>query len=167
MSGRVLAMVLLVAGCAFDPAGASDPDREPGGQTDGAPVGESLDAAAPDAIPDCVDDDGDGYFVAVAGDDCGPELDCDDSDSRAHPGQTDYFGSERNAGAYDFDCDGVDSQVNVKQGQQCHLDWFDCEGTGWMISVPPCGETGTYHECKSGFLSCNEDQTLVALQLCR
>jgi hypothetical protein len=155
-----------MAGCTFDPGGSQPADLDPN-TPDSARSAPADDAASPDATPDCVDSDGDGAWLSLTGADCGPVIDCDDSDPRVHPNQTEHFATARNIGGYDFDCDGVETRANTEQGGQCGFEWFECKGTGWMVTVPDCGATGTYHECAAGFLSCNEAQSVVADQLCR
>ncbi len=111
------------------------------------------------------DQDGDGYVVSATPKlacSCGvgwttklsSELDCDDSDNRVFPGQTDFFTTASASGGFDFNCDGkaelklaVTSQACYKFGSTCKWTegWAYYAGYAWY--VPPCGKKGSVVPC--------------------
>ncbi len=107
-----------------------------------------------------VDADGDGFGVGALGYFCGiaPPAgraavanDCCDSDARAKPGQTAFFGTPRTGcGGFDFNCDGSQSiqfgGANACNSiGSCSTKDRECDGTtGWSGSVPGCGVTANY-----------------------
>jgi len=110
-----------------------------------------------------VDDDGDGYgdpndgaCVCEAVDPyvVTDATDCYDGNADAHPGQPDFFPSDRGDGSFDYDCDG-----------QEELEWTDtfactpgvCYMTsaGWTNGTPSCGATSDWgYEC-TGMAVCS------------
>ena len=104
--------------------------------------------------------------MGIPGSDCGEQLDCDDQDGSAYPGQPDFFDVPRSSGGYDYDCDGVETRIDTREGSNCGWDWFDCVGTGWTGGVPACGESGTFHVCQSGG-GCNEVSSSTIKMKCK
>ena len=111
--------------------------------------------------------------------------DCDDSDVRAFPGQTDFFESERKDGmGFDFDCDGnvvleyedVSTGCSAADGGGCGINVTKtkCNPTtdvvGWKNSQAECGQqkdwvTGCSDQCVS---SCDQARvTTSRTQGCR
>jgi hypothetical protein len=78
--------------------------------------------------------------------------DCDDGDSRAHPGQQSYFDAP-SAGtqSFDYNCDGS-KELQYSAPVACVKSGGDCTGQGWdtTIAIPPCGQEASFVECKSG-----------------
>jgi len=169
---RVALALAVLSACQFDEGGIPHPV---GGADSGTTVDTPSpadaavpDAYRPDATPPCVDDDGDSYPAGeVPGVDCGPTSDCDDTDPRAHPGQQDYFDTPRTSGGFDFDCDGLESPLDTAQGFECAWDWFYCAGTGWLGTVPACGQEGTYHWCQPDWERCEEASVQTGRMPCR
>ncbi|MBW2461489.1 MAG: hypothetical protein JRH11_07570 [Deltaproteobacteria bacterium] len=76
--------------------------------------------------------------------------DCDDNDSRAHPGTTLYYAQERTGavGGWDFDCDGAVIRYGGRGVYSaCTMTLSGCTGSGWETAAPECGATGTYVTC--------------------
>jgi hypothetical protein len=104
-----------------------------------------------------VDQDGDGYGTGKGTTECqctpgtvaaqsSADVDCDDSDPNAHPGQTNYFTQPRKSGGYDYDCDGFESvEWDYPIDTGCSVD--DCEAVFWVHQEPDCGAQGTVHSC--------------------
>lgn len=168
------ALLLAAVACSFDPSGSGPGDDDqpaaPDARLDGgatAPDGGPTDDH--DAAPMCVDRDGDGYpWPNTPGASCGPDLDCDDDDEDAFPGQPNGFTEPTAAGSYDYDCDGAETPLAEQTlGGDCALDWFDCIGTGWMDTVPRCGELGVWHECSGDIFSCGEREQVAAKMPCK
>jgi hypothetical protein len=106
--------------------------------------------------PACVDSDGDRYQVSIGGATCAQPVDCDDADDRAHPGQEEAFSTPRTGGGFDFDCSGVETLGDDRQGRACQWDLFVCRGTGWLGQIPSCGEFQNWHRCRGEGLTCRE-----------
>ncbi|MBU1220315.1 hypothetical protein KKF34_14860 [Myxococcota bacterium] len=115
-----------------------------------------------------IDNDGDGYgddkksqeacsqpdgYVATGGD-------CDDSDERVHPKQTEYFSIPRKDGSFDFDCDGKQTpRLTVRAYCEVHANKKGCNhSSGWDIKasqkIPDCGvpENWAWNECRTELL---------------
>jgi len=84
--------------------------------------------------------------------------DCDDNDSRVHPGQMEFFSTPiagRTMLAFDFDCDGVETPSVSSlgpNGEECtFLGAGQCvggqPGGGWWGTVPACGDTAEWSQC--------------------
>jgi len=89
-------------------------------------------------------------------------IDCYDGESAttnaelAHPGQTNYYTTNRGDGSFDYDCNGYQDKEWTQSGGQCpSCQWdgymFYCEQigyygglVGWEGSAPACGVSGTY-----------------------
>jgi hypothetical protein len=85
----------------------------------------------------CIDCDGDGYYDAIEGGDCG-EIDCDDNDPTTNPGALDL------CDGIDNDCDGlIDEDYNV--GDFCYLGVGECYAEGIWI----CTEDGQDTDCNA------------------
>jgi len=167
MGGRWLYVLALAAGCEFDATGATE-TVDANLATDA--ISRAVDAlpSAPDARPRCVDEDGDGFLKAVEpGALCGP-ADCDDGNELVFPGQTAAFTSPKSTGDFDYNCDGVEQPLaDTTLGGNCYASLFTpCSGTGWLGSVPGCGELGEWHRCEAGFLSCDESDLVEAVMPC-
>jgi hypothetical protein len=172
-----LGVLLGAAACRFDPGGlgggAGDDDDDDDDDDSARDSGSSIDAA-PDAPPadasPCADEDGDLVpRVNVEGAACGEVLDCDDTDEDAFPGQPGFFDHARVSGGFDYDCDGAEEPFTEIQGEECHFDWFTCVGTGWLDSVPACGELGKWHVCVDGGIGsgCMETESVEIAQSCQ
>lgn len=71
--------------------------------------------------------------------------DCDDADADVHPGQTAYFAlASVGAGTHDYDCDGVVELEHPSLASGCVA---SCEGEGWAVDVPTCGDAGYLTLC--------------------
>ncbi len=167
--GLPLATCILMLGCSFDPSGVpSDVARDAAGLGDAKRGGSGADANAPDATPTpCKDTDGDQYqVVGIPGSACGETLDCDDLDGNAYPGQPEFFDVPRVQGGYDYDCDGAETPQDTSEGGDCHWDWWDCVGTGWVGGVPACGEPGVFHVCRDDG-GCKETSAATVRMKCK
>lgn len=163
----------LGGGCVFDQSGV--PDTIAGavdaavGAGDGT-TGPSVSDAQPVTFADaalCRDDDGDQFqIVGVPGSSCGENLDCDDRDPLAYPGQPDFFTVPRTGGGFDFNCDGNEERSDTEVGSDCGWDWWDCVGTGWVGSAPACGQEGTWHRCEDSG-GCRETERVMRTMSCR
>ena len=104
------------------------------------------------------DNDGDTYGVAtdtqcrcVAGNKYTATRggDCCDTDDRAKPGQTAYFGSANACGSYDYDCvGGATGELSGNGSCACLtllcLDGASCTMTPGWTSEPACGQSGSW-----------------------
>jgi len=93
------------------------------------------------------------------------KTDCDDGDSRVHPGQQSYFDT-RSAGvqSFDYNCDGKeDPQFTATVA--CLKDGGSCTGEGWETTVPGCGQEASFVPCKAG--SCTPEPATTKKQTCR
>ncbi len=107
------------------------------------------------AVAGFTDQDGDGFgadrTTACVGD--AAELpvvltdgDCDDSDDRARPGGAAHT-TPRNAGGWDFDCDGQETPGTVSTFTDCVLMGV-CGGATQRIGAPAaCGEPNPVQRC--------------------
>lgn len=94
--------------------------------------------------------------------------DCDDDDSRVHPGQVAYFTSPRfGAGSYDFNCNGADEKENTKVGTTCGLvaDGCGSDADGWL-ALPACGASGQILHCVKSGSVCVKNQ-IARVQGCQ
>jgi hypothetical protein len=83
---------------------------------------------------------------------CGGD-DCDDTDDRVWPGQPDYFAERQANVGFDYDCSGEPELEETKAVACAGL--VSCpSGTGFLESLPACGEVGDYGTCKSAGLGC-------------
>lgn len=88
----------------------------------------------------CLDSDKDN-FTTCAGD-------CDDQDPNVHPGQQEYFITvSKGTKNYDYDCNTIEEKEN-DQLENCVRSGSICLGHGWQNSVPACGVSGTFVNCK-------------------
>jgi hypothetical protein len=73
--------------------------------------------------------------------------DCDDANSSAFPGQTQFFGSARANGSYDYNCNTQNERQYVNR-TSCNGNpgAFQCDdnGEGWEGTVPACGSAGDW-----------------------
>ncbi|HTM19616.1 MAG TPA: hypothetical protein VL172_03885 [Kofleriaceae bacterium] len=166
----LFAAFLLAASCQFDEGGVS------AGSGDAAPADAGTagpdaraDANRADAAVPCTDRDGDGFLaVGILGSYCGEDadLDCDDDDARAFPGQGEYYDTPRTHGGYDFDCDGVDEHLDDTKGGECRSEWWNCGGTGWVAGIPDCGGQGSWHVCEDTSDGCVETSSTNTRMAC-
>ncbi len=116
---------------------------------------DDRDPARFSAVAGFADEDGDGFgadrTTACVGD--APELpvvltdgDCDDTDGRARPGGGAHT-TPRNAGGWDFDCDGEETPGTVTTFTDCPLMGV-CGGATQRIGAPAaCGEPNAVQHC--------------------
>jgi len=77
-------------------------------------------------------------------------LDCDDFDPAAHPGQTAFFNMPtKGTGTYDYNCDKVEQQ-ELPDLVACVVSGMTCVGDGWAAAVPACGTVGVWTKCTKG-----------------
>lgn len=76
--------------------------------------------------------------------------DCDDDLVEVRPGQTTYFKDPIvGTKSYDYNCDAKhEMQHPTATLGTCIRKGSTCEGSGWLLLVPPCGGAGFYVECK-------------------
>jgi hypothetical protein len=135
-------------------------------------AGSKVDASAGCFTCDC---DGDGFLNDDAG--CNPppdKLDCDDLDSRTHPGAGPYsFPAEppRNG---DWNCTNGVEKIPPDEFQcgdvASALVVGGCAAAGGFVDTVECGAKGTYVTCKDPFLgvgNCATDKVGTATQLCQ
>lgn len=118
------------------------------------------------------DIDGDGYGDAsVSQCQCSPSgvfssinnTDCYDSTNYGyftHPGQTNYFSTDRGDGSFDYNCDSSESKEHTDLAE-CDV-WDECvSSVGWYDSgIPDCGDVEQWS------LSCIEECTLEVFGNC-
>ena len=76
--------------------------------------------------------------------------DCYDRNSDAHPGQYDWFSSDRGDGSYDYDCDGQQHMADVNIAWcKVYIDHGE-GGYGWKDNAAHCGQLGDYTVVNSG-----------------
>jgi hypothetical protein len=99
--------------------------------------------------------------------------DCADHVAAAFPGQTAYFPTWYCKTActsrvctvcliantsYDYNCDGVNTQHWTALAKTCSFvkigAFTVCSGSGWVGTVPACGVSGMYQDCKPLLTSC-------------
>ncbi len=81
-----------------------------------------------------------------------PDTDCCDTDARAQPGQTAFYGSARSGcGGFDYDCDGAETPQSTATGA-CVCPYYGSNSSvyftmlteGWQSTPPGCGLPGPY-----------------------
>lgn len=112
-------------------------------------AGKKVDASGC-AVCDC---DGDGYNettkAGCGGADAGPN-DCDDNDSRAHPGQTYLLDKAEKPRLGDWNCvNGVERLYAANVNCNTVTPGPTCDGTFGFEDATACGETGSFVTCKS------------------
>ena len=98
-----------------------------------------------------LDADGDEYGTGASRCLCAPSgdfsslnaFDCYDGSAKAYPGQTKSFSEHRGDGSFDYNCDGLETQMETKI-TTCPSPNGD---PGWVDSVPACGESGDMWDC--------------------
>ncbi len=174
-----------------DPGGDPDPDPDPdpGPDPDAEDTAldtmtDPVDTLETDTEPDMplcdgpmlifyIDRDGDGHGDIGGGVEwcSAPEGfvenhdDCIDTNHDVHPGQTEYFPTDRGDGSFDYDCDLFQTPLYTAT-TACH-DW-QCDGEGWYDTdgAPACGVTATWRHCYWEWFWCNIDEG-DRVQLCR
>ncbi|MFH1486805.1 MAG: hypothetical protein ABIH46_12105 [Chloroflexota bacterium] len=74
-------------------------------------------------------------------------LDCDDFDPAAHPGQTIFFNvPTKGTGNYDYNCDTIEEK-EFSSPLRCMVSGMTCIGDGWFGVVPACGTNGVWANC--------------------
>lgn len=141
-------------------------------------VGDEIDESCDGAELCFTDQDLDGFrgndIIASSDSDCadpgeaglaGAGGDCDDLDSRAHPGQAAFFTTPTSRGIFDFDCDGVAMPQFSSLLTSCPV----CGASGWLSSIPPCGASAQWAVCAMGPspLICVATPTMPQTQACR
>ena len=113
-----------------------------------------------------IDSDGDGYgSPAQKQEACIPpagyvanNLDCDDADPAARPGQLAFFNvPTKGTKSFDFNCDKVEEKEHPL-AVNCSPSGTGCTGDGWYTGVPSCGQSGSYAKCfkQSGMSGCSQ-----------
>jgi hypothetical protein len=117
------------------------------------------DASYDDAGDPC-DLDQDGYRSMEGT--CGGN-DCCDYDSRANPGDTNFYTSTDACGSFDYNCNGKNDEKYAKAS--CSLDGLGCTADGFADSPPACGVTATFDTCNYAVAFCYSS-TSQAVQAC-
>lgn len=130
-------------------------------------AGAKIDASAcPANACDC---DKDGYFdLSKKGcEDAGGKTDCDDFDSRAHPGQGFLNDPAEPPMNGDWNCNGLIEKSFPRTNITCALLLADC--TEGFVGTPPCGEEADYLYCNSplGLLLCAPKAKSRETQSCK
>lgn len=130
-------------------------------------AGGKVDASACAAnVCDC---DKDGYFnLEKPGcEDAGGKHDCDDLDSRAHPGQGYLLDPAEPPMNGDWNCNGLLEKVFPRTNITCGLLLADC--TEGFVGNPPCGQEADYLYCTSpiGLLLCTPKARSRETQSCK
>lgn len=122
-----------------------------GGSTGGASDGGATTTSTGGAGGACDTDADDDGHVSIA---CGGD-DCDDTDNRAYPGQTQGFGTPRNGGGsgdedYDFNCSGTNT-LFLTTMSSCGV----CVVAGtWCKEAVECGVEVVIYSCETLGISC-------------
>jgi len=101
----------------------------------------------------CCDCDGDDVDAMGA---CGG-TDCDDTNDLVYPGQTTYYTTPNDNG-FDYDCnDEPDPFPEWATAVKCGLVGLPCSkaGTGFLDTVPACGQKGDFGQCAGMFIPCS------------
>lgn len=78
--------------------------------------------------------------------------DCYDQSFYARPGQTAFFSQDRGDGSYDYDCNGTSDLRASGTHDYCLCSDLGCSiDEGWIVTVPACGDTGTWARARGGF----------------
>lgn len=107
-------------------------------------------------------------------------LDCDDTNAKVNPAQTQYFSVgypdpvAPGGVSFDYDCDGQESKGDVMLAKNCSLlDPLQCTGEGYAITAraglgidPYCGSTEVV-VCKSSILVCSSEALKAEPVACR
>ncbi len=149
---------------AAPPTGDATPaPDDASGAPDDAIAPEDVRILSPDGsyaeAGDACDLDEDGYRAESCG-----GTDCCDYDSRANPGDKDYYGAADACGSFDYDCDGALEAKYAKVS--CQLGFFVCTGSGFDQAPPLCGDTATFDTCNDALVTCTTTPSSVA-QECR
>ncbi len=78
--------------------------------------------------------------------------DCDDTDGDAHPGQSNYFTSQRNGGGWDYNCNGSTDKRSIAYATGCAEDAADptiCVETGGSTRTGSCGASVDSDYCRA------------------
>lgn len=98
------------------------------------------------------------------------DLDCDDANPDVFKGQTKYFTKALTSAkdSFDYDCDSVlEPEYPQISFGQCAKKGSICEGSGWMLLVPPCGGFGLFIECKAKASGGCDQQSGPKTQACQ
>ena len=119
-------------------------------------------------LPGCTqrypDADGDGYGSSVAEAAClcphsassTNNQDCHDDAANVNPGQTAFFTAPRpQIGGFDYNCSGAEELEYPGVSTECvailggwgGYTWEGCTPSGWVGSVPACGQSGSFRAC--------------------
>lgn len=114
-----------------------------GGHT--APAGEGSGTSGNAASCDADQDD------HLAEGKCGGD-DCDDNDANVQPDQSDYFDESQPRVDYDYDCSGAPDREQSAPIVCMGLTLIECptEQTGFLGTLPACGEVGNWGTCVKG-----------------
>ncbi len=149
-----------------DDAGGTTPDSA-------APADAASDAdvaidAGSDAPADPCDQDRDGFRAATAS--CGGD-DCDDSDSRAHPGDGGFVAAAPGASNGDWNCNGAVERQFASNVTCSDFVPFPgpCSGHAGFTGDPACGAKGTFVTCTypGNGSACANGVTEMRAQGCR
>lgn len=76
------------------------------------------------------------------------DLDCDDLDPAAHPGQNAFFNVPTNGTKnFDYNCSKVEEQEFPSLVNCVLSSGTNCIGDGWINQIPSCGQTGMWAKC--------------------
>ena len=92
--------------------------------------------------------------------------DCDDNDARVFPTQEEYFTSARLSGDFDYNCD-AQQELEIPNLVFCFGSGSNCRGSGWLTTVPACGESGEFASCRRRRGLCVAESEGFQLQGCR
>lgn len=171
------------AGCSLDWTVQPSQDESPRStvvETGGDPLTPPRGLAASDAggadagadvtSPDNCDLDRDSYSdpTKVGCTDAAGPFDCDDTDPRAHPGQSFREDVPTPALAGDWDCvNGVEKRYATKVSCEL-LALGACVGVEGFADDPGCGETGSFVRCEvQGVLLCVAGPASTRKQACK
>ena len=126
------------------------------------------------------DADGDGYGSSTSACLCAPsgayaadkDGDCYDANATASPAATGWFDEDRGDASYDYNCDGVETQVYTTT-YACSVPWYNgwaCESytSGFSSGVPACGTIGTWGSgCSASWYTCAASTSASVTQYCQ